>query len=185
MNSTDGPGVIVLLGNAGRQYAQTRHNVAWRLTSAPALRAQRWQKKFNAEWSKVTIGEHTIVLILPQVMMNRSGESVQAAARFFRYSVGQIAVVHDDTELAFGRVSIRLGGGLAGHNGLRSVAGALSSREFWRVRIGVGRPAHGKLQAHVLGRFSPSEESELPRIIDDVLDLIDRAYREGWELAAV
>ena len=109
---------------------------------------------------------------------------MQAAARFFRFGPDEIGVVHDDTELAFGKAAIRLGGGLAGHNGLRSVSSSLSSRGFWRVRIGVGRPERGDLRSHVLGRFSPEEEASLAKILQRVATLVVTACREGWASAA-
>ncbi|MEE8441987.1 MAG: aminoacyl-tRNA hydrolase, partial [Spirochaetia bacterium] len=90
-------------------------------------------------------------------------------------------VAHDDVELAFGRVGIRMGGGLAGHNGLRSVADCLSTREFWRLRIGVGRPGRGDLHDHVLGRFSPEEEMALPGILDGIVALVETGVRSGFD----
>jgi len=139
-----------------------------------------WQRKFKGVWQKVTVAGEQVVVLKPHTMMNLSGEAVQAAARFFRYSADEIAAVHDDVEIGFGEVGVRLGGGLAGHNGLRSVAHCLGTREFWRLRIGVGRPRHGELHGHVLGRFTPEEEAELPDILRAVERLVERGYREGF-----
>jgi PTH1 family peptidyl-tRNA hydrolase len=157
--------MIVLLGNTGSRYERTRHNVARRLLEADPLRdCSGWQRKFKADWAKCTVAGNPMVVLLPLTMMNLSGESVQAAARFFRYSPQEIVVAHDDTELEFGYIDIKSGGGLAGHNGLKSVAHCLADRSFYRLRIGVGRPAHGELHGHVLGRFSAEEEAELPDV---------------------
>ncbi|MCK4515985.1 MAG: peptidyl-tRNA hydrolase, partial [Spirochaetaceae bacterium] len=91
-----------------------------------------------------------------------------------------VLVAHDDVELAFGRVGIRMGGGLAGHNGLRSIANSLSTRDFWRLRIGVGRPSRGDLHDHVLGRFSPEEEIDLPGILDRTAAILTDGLRSGF-----
>ena len=172
--------MIVLLGNQGQRYARTRHNVAWLLEGTQLLHdADPWQRKFNAEWTRARIGVHTVVVLKPQMMMNLSGESVQAAARFFRYQAADIAVAHDEVELPFATLGFRLGGGLAGHNGLRSVAHCLGTPEFRRIRIGIGRPPRGEIHGHVLGRFTPEEEALLPRILDSCARLVEQGYREG------
>jgi PTH1 family peptidyl-tRNA hydrolase len=173
---SDRPEIIALLGNQGKQYERTRHNAGWMLT--PFLTPETtWQSKFKGRWQKVVLGGRQIVLLEPLTMMNLSGESVQAAASFFRVDPDSIAVAHDDVELGFGEAGIRFGGGLAGHNGLRSVAKSLGTQDFWRIRIGVGRPAHGELRAHVLGRFTQDEEAVLP----DVLGAIARDVLAGLE----
>ncbi|MFP4377468.1 MAG: aminoacyl-tRNA hydrolase [Spirochaetales bacterium] len=177
----DAPQLLAILGNAGVEYKNTRHNVGWMLVEQPPFDAAcTWQKKFKAEWATCSIGGSRVTVLLPQTMVNRSGESVQAAAHFFKLEADQIAVAHDDVELAFGEIGIRLGGGLAGHNGLRSVANSLGTNAYWRIRIGVGRPAHGALRNHVLGRFTKEEESELPDILRRVVTLLERGYREGF-----
>lgn len=168
--------MLVFLGNTGRRYERTRHNAAWMvLERSPFSAVEGWQQKFKALWSKTSIGGASVVLLKPQTMMNLSGESVQAATRFFRFDAGEVMVVHDDVELPFGQVSVRFGGGLAGHNGLRSIAHCLGTRDFWRARIGIGRPPFGDLHGHVLGRFTAEEEAELP----DVLDWFARALADG------
>ena len=173
MVANDSPKLLVFLGNTGARYARTRHNAGWMvLEREPFSRADHWQQKFNAIWSRFTISGVSVLLLKPQTMMNLSGESVQAATRFFRYSAGDVLVVHDDVELPFGEIGIRMGGGLAGHNGLRSIASCLSTRDFWRLRIGVGRPPRGELHDHVLGRFSPEEEIDLPGILDESVALV-------------
>lgn len=175
------PRLLALLGNAGAQYKKTRHNVAWMLTEQPPFeRIDTWQSKFKAEWASCSLAGTKVSILKPQTMMNRSGESIQSAAHFFKLEAGQVAVAHDDVELRFGEIGVRLGGGLAGHNGLRSISSMLGTDVYWRVRIGVGRPAHGALRNHVLGRFSEEEESFLPGILRAVVTLIECGYRDGF-----
>jgi len=181
VSSAERPELIVFLGNVGLQYARTRHNAGWIVADSFLPGAQSgWQKKFNAVWIRARRHDATFVALKPQLMMNRSGESVQAAARFFRVSVSQIAVVHDDSELPFGSIGIRRGGGLGGHNGLRSTEQHVGSRDFWRLRFGIGRPAHD-LRSHVLGRFEPEEEARLGQIVDLACSLLDRGIEIGFD----
>ena len=192
MADDDSPQVAAFLGNTGERYSATRHNVGWMVLDRPPFAgAEGWQRKFTALWTRVPIAGASVpargraralaqlTLLKPQTMMNLSGESVQAAMRFFRFAARDLLVVHDDVELEFGRVAVRFGGGLAGHNGLRSVAHCLSTRDFWRVRIGGGRPGRGDLHNYVLGRFTPEEEAALPAILDAAANLIVESVREG------
>ena len=174
------PRMIVLLGNTGSRYSQTRHNVGWMLADHLPLESSAWQQKFKAEWTWCTMGGEKLVVLKPHTMMNLSGESVQAAARFFRFDAEEIAVAHDDVELPFGEIGIRLGGGLAGHNGLRSVAHCMATPQFGRIRLGVGRPARGELHGYVIGRFTESEEAELPGILAAAAAMIEQGIRGGF-----
>lgn len=174
--------MIALLGNSGTKYERTRHNAGWMLTPCLAPEAA-WQQKFKGRWSRSRLNHKDVIILEPQTMMNRSGESVVAALRFFKLDPEHLIVVHDETELPFGEVGIRMGGGLAGHNGLRSIAQSISSREFWRVRIGIGRPAHGALHSHVLGRFSKDEEAQLPTILQGVADKLRDTLQPTSEMS--
>jgi PTH1 family peptidyl-tRNA hydrolase len=166
--------IAVFLGNPGPEYRTTRHNAGWLLADAlPGVESVRWQTKF-----KGTIGQYggpdgtlRISLLRPETFMNLSGESVQPAATFYKVKPDGLIVVHDEIELPFGVVSVRKGGGLGGHNGLRSISDRLGTRDFWRFRIGIGRPAHGSVSAHVLGRFSPEEEPLLDRFFSSAAEL--------------
>lgn len=178
MADSGSPELIVFLGNAGARYARTRHNAGWLVLERFAPH-DGWQRKFKGEWMRYRSGRAAAVLLKPLTMMNLSGACVQAAARFFRVGTEQIVIVHDDSELPFGKVGMRRDGGLAGHNGLRSIADRLSSRDFWRLRIGVGRPLRGDLRSHVLSPFSPAEESVLPRILDAAAENLSAALRSG------
>lgn len=180
MARNDRPHLLTLLGNTGSRYERTRHNVGRMLEEELVPAGESWQRKFKGVWLRVQIGDEQVVVLKPQTMMNQSGESVQAAARFFKWSADEVAVVHDDVELSFGEIGVRFGGGLAGHNGLRSVAHCLGTRDFWRVRIGVGRPRHGELHGHVLGRFDRSQEAELPDVLRAAGRVVERGYRVGF-----
>ena len=177
--------MLVLLGNTGTRYALTRHNAGWileePLIAAADVPPGAPQQKFKAHWWQQTIAGVAVIVVKPQTMMNLSGESVQAAARFFKLGPHEIAVVHDDVELGFGEIGVRLGGGLAGHNGLRSVTHCLSTRDFWRIRMGIGRPRHGELHGHVLGRYTKDEEAVLSEVMNATAELIRRGYAEGFD----
>ena len=162
--------MLVFLGNPGIQYRQTRHNAGWlvcdKLISSLSLNPS-WQTKFHAQFIKQT----TYVLLKPQTFMNESGISVQEASRFFGIAPADILVVHDDIELPFGEIRLQTGGGLGGHNGLRSVRQHLGTEALGRLRVGVGSPAGGMQVAdYVLSRFSPLEEKQLENILDSAAE---------------
>ena len=153
--------MIVFLGNPGIQYRLTRHNVGFMVCDKVLKlmgESSSWQTKFHALFIK----SGPCVLLKPQTFMNESGVSVQEASKFFGIAPSDILVVHDDIELPFGEVRRQLGGGMGGHNGLRSVRQHLGTDAFCRLRIGVGRPSGGMQVAdYVLARFSPLEEKQL------------------------
>lgn len=153
--------MIVFLGNPGLQYRLTRHNVGFMVCDKVLDlmgESGSWQTKFHAQFIK----HGPCVLLKPQTFMNESGISVQEASKFFGIAPTDILVVHDDIELPFGEVRRQLGGGMGGHNGLRSVRQHLGTEAFCRLRIGVGRPTGGMQVAdYVLARFSPLEEKQL------------------------
>jgi peptidyl-tRNA hydrolase, PTH1 family len=161
--------LLAFLGNPGIEYQETRHNAAWLLADALPFPLS-WQNKFKADFAQQQINGKSVYLIKPQTFMNLSGASVQAAAHFYKLELSDIIILHDDIELPFGTVSFKLGGGLAGHNGLRSIATFLGGTEFYRFRIGIGRPQHGSVSDYVLSRFSSSERAQLP-------DLLQRSGR--------
>ena len=133
--------LVAGLGNPGREYAATRHNVGWLVVDELATRhGGSWRSKFSGRLAEVRLGDLRLGLLKPETYMNESGRSIGAAARFFKVDPGSLLVVHDDVDLDEGRLQARLGGGLAGHNGLRSIAQTLGSQDFLRLRVGVGRP---------------------------------------------
>ena len=136
--------LVAGLGNPGREYAATRHNVGFLVADELARRhGGSWRSKFSGVLSEVRVDGARVALLKPQTYMNLSGRSVQPAARFFKVEPDALLVVHDEVDLEPGRLQLRAGGGLAGHNGLRSVAQALGSQKFLRLRVGVGRPRRG------------------------------------------
>ena len=156
--------LVVGLGNPGREYARTRHNVGHMVVDALARKhGGSWRTKFSGQIAAVRIDDHRVGLLRPETFMNESGRSVQAAASFFKLEPGAILVVHDESDLETGRLQARLGGGLAGHNGLRSVAQHLGTPDFMRLRVGVGRPGRGDrrpLADYVLSDFAPDEDAD-------------------------
>lgn len=159
----------VFLGNPGKKYVMSRHNLAWLfLDYLPFSHGLDWKRKFKADYAQTPLHNGKKLIILkPLTFMNRSGESVAAAAAFFKLTVKEIIVVHDDVELPFASYGFKAGGGLAGHNGLRSVSQSLGSNDFVRFRLGIGRPPRGDVSSYVLSQFSTAEQEQLPRFLAD------------------
>ena len=136
--------LVAGLGNPGRQYARTRHNLGQMVCAEIARRhGASFRAKFSGDLAEFRLDSARVALLAPQTYMNESGRSVGAAVRFFKLPPSQLLVVHDEVDLELGRLQARMGGGLAGHNGLRSVAQHLGTPEFMRLRIGIGRPERG------------------------------------------
>jgi PTH1 family peptidyl-tRNA hydrolase len=169
--------LVVGLGNPGDRYAATRHNVGFEVA---ALAAERWglpkaKKRYAGLFTEGRTGPGgpRVAVLLPQTFMNESGNSVGPARGALGVDLEHVVAVHDEIDLPFGRIEARLGGGLAGHNGLKSLKRGLGGPDFHRIRVGVGRPDSTDpelVSAHVLGRFSEPKE--------DVRDLIERAADE-------
>jgi peptidyl-tRNA hydrolase, PTH1 family len=177
--------LVVGLGNPGREYAAHRHNVGWMVVDELARRhGASWKAKFNGQLAELRLDGHRVALLKPQTFMNDSGRSVGAAVRFFKLEPDAILVVHDEIDLEKGRLQARRGGGLAGHNGLRSVAAHLKTPEFLRLRVGVGRPERGdprKPAAYVLSNFEPEDDRE--NLIARAADAVETLDAEGLERA--
>jgi peptidyl-tRNA hydrolase, PTH1 family len=177
--------LVVGLGNPGREHAADRHNAGWMVVDELARRhGGSFRSKFSGRLAETRVGELRLALLKPETYMNLSGSSLGAAARFFKVPTEQIAVVHDDVDLDTGRIQVRLGGGLAGHNGLRSVRQALGSAEFLRVRVGVGRPGRGDRRPvadYVLSPFEPEDDSEA--LVGRAADAVETLALEGLEPA--
>ena len=155
--------LIVLLGNPGSRYEQTRHNAPWLcLDSLRGASSLNWKEKFSGKWCDFGPPGNTVRLLKPETFMNRSGDSVVKAAAFFRVEADEILVIHDELELPFGTVQFRKGGGLGGHNGLKSLKRQLGTGDFYRYRLGISRPPHGDVSHWVLSPFSPEERALLP-----------------------
>jgi PTH1 family peptidyl-tRNA hydrolase len=138
-----------------------------------------WQEKFHGVWGKVHIEGETVMMLKPMTYVNESGRSVGAMARFFSIDPPEILVVHDDLELPFLTAKMQLGGGLGGHNGLRSIKDHLGTSDFPRLRIGIGRPARQDVASFVLSRFDQLEEPLLPQLFETALAMLSTVMREG------
>jgi PTH1 family peptidyl-tRNA hydrolase len=175
--------LVVGLGNPGREYSGHRHNVGWMVVEELARRHDAsWKGKFNGQLAELGLDGHRIGLLKPETFMNESGRSVNAAARFFKLEPDAILVIHDEIDLEPGRLQARKGGGLAGHNGLRSIAAHLKSPEFLRLRVGVGRPGRGdprKPADYVLSNFTPAEDAET--LVGRAADAVETLDAEGLE----
>ena len=177
--------LVVGLGNPGREYARNRHNVGRLVVDEIARRHDgAWRGKFDGQLAEVRIDGHKVALLKPETYMNDSGRSVQAAARFFKLDPDAVLVVHDEGDFDLGRLQARLGGGLAGHNGLRSIAQHLGTPDFLRLRVGVGRPGRGdqrRLADYVLADFEPHEDPD--RLVAAAADAVETLDAEGLEAA--
>ena len=177
--------LVAGLGNPGREYATTRHNAGWMVLDELARRqGGSWRSKFSGQLTEIRLDDARLALVKPETYMNESGKSIGAAARFFKTAVDSVLVVHDDVDLEEGRLQARLGGGLGGHNGLRSIAQALGSQEFLRLRVGVGRPGRGDRRSvadYVLASFEP--ETDVDALVARSADAVETVVRDGLEAA--
>ncbi|MDR0540019.1 MAG: aminoacyl-tRNA hydrolase [Spirochaetaceae bacterium] len=185
------PEIAVFLGNPGEQYRNTRHNAGWllaeRISALPAL-SLNWGKKFKGSYTPAMVnsanGQRKCHFLLPETFMNNSGEAVQAALLFFKIKPESLLVVHDELELKLGQAGFKFGGGLGGHNGLRSLAACLGTPDFWRLRLGIGRPGGIKekgqdITSWVLGRFTNEETSLFSLVLDTAAGSFLQALERG------
>lgn len=188
----DAPYLLAGLGNPGAEYAQTRHNAGF-------LALERFGQKFHANWklepkfksrmARVEVefkgGGAKAILCEPQTYMNLSGEAVAAVAGFYKIPVNRLVVVVDDADLPFGAIRLRPNGSSGGHHGLESIEEHLSSREFARLRIGIGRTERQvrEITGHVLGRFSGDEQELLNKVMDRAAMQIETLLAEGIQKA--
>ncbi len=177
--------LVAGLGNPGREHERDRHNVGWMVVDELARRCDAsFKSKFNGRVSETRIAGSRVALLKPETYMNESGRSIAAAARFFKVAPEDIVVVHDDVDLEVGRLQARLGGGLAGHNGLRSIAQALGTRDFSRLRIGVGRPGRGDprdVADYVLAPFDAHDDRD--GIVARAADAVEILVEDGLDEA--
>src|SRR4051812_43317833 len=177
--------LVAGLGNPGREYERTRHNAGWLVLDELARRHDgSWRSKFSGSLAEVRLGDLRLALLKPETYMNESGRSVAGAARFFKVEPESLLVVHDDVDLEARRLQARAGGGLAGHNGLRSLAADLGMQDFLRLRIGVGRPGRGdprSVSDWVLSPFTPEEDAEA--LIARAADAVETIATDGLEAA--
>jgi peptidyl-tRNA hydrolase, PTH1 family len=177
--------LVVGLGNPGEKYDQTRHNVGADAVRAFARREHAElsrNKRVRCEIAQVDVEGRRFVLAVPGSYMNRSGDPVQQAAAWFKVPAERVVVCHDDLDLEVGDLRLKRGGGHAGHNGLKDVDRALGTRDYLRVRIGVGRPP-GRMPAKdfVLRRFQPKERETVDVVLAEVADAVASLATQGLE----
>jgi len=177
--------LVVGLGNPGREYARNRHNVGHLVVDELARRHDgSWKSKFSGQISEIRLDGHKVALLKPETYMNDSGLAVSGATRFFKLEPSEVLVVHDEGDFDLGRLELKVGGGLSGHNGLRSIAQHLKTPEFLRLRVGVGRPDRGDprpLADYVLSNFEPHDDAET--LVARAADAVEQLDAEGLERA--
>jgi peptidyl-tRNA hydrolase, PTH1 family len=177
--------LVAGLGNPGREYAHTRHNVGFLVCDELARRhGASFRSKFSGELAELRLDGARLALVKPQTFMNESGRSVAAAARFFKVPPERLLALHDEVDLEPGRLQARMGGGLAGHNGLRSLAQHLKTPDFLRLRIGVGRPERGDPRPVADFVLSPfGDHVDVEGLVARAADAVETLAREGLDEA--
>lgn len=178
--------LFVFLGNHGREYRGNRHNVAWQfLESLWLYPGLGWQRGYKGRWAAHDAPGGRVWFLAPETYMNLSGDSAVELARFYKIEPAEILVVHDELELPFGFFGLKNGGGLGGHNGLRSMKERFGTPDFLRLRFGIGRPSHDDISGYVLSDFGADEREKLAC---SVFPRAETAFRlcldEGFEAAA-
>jgi PTH1 family peptidyl-tRNA hydrolase len=164
--------LFVGLGNPGAKYARNRHNIGFMAVDEIARRHgfSPWRRRFQGETSEGTLGPERVILLKPTTYMNESGRSVQDAASFFKIATGDVTVFHDELELPPGKVRVKIGGGIAGHNGLRSISAHIGN-DYRRVRLGIGHPGVKELvHGHVLSDFAKADNEWVATLCDAVAE---------------
>ena len=173
--------LVVGLGNPGREYARNRHNVGHLVMDELARRHDgSWKSKFSGQISEIRLDGHKVALLKPETYMNESGVSVSGATRFYKLEPSEVLVVHDEGDFDLGRLELKVGGGLSGHNGLRSIAQHLKTPDFLRLRVGVGRPDRGDprpLADYVLSNFEPHDDAET--LVARAADAVEQLDADG------
>ena len=182
-----GPALVVGLGNPGAEYERTRHNAGFLVADVLAGRVGgrfTVHKKSGADLLEARLDGRKVLVAKPRSYMNVSGRPVAALARFFSVPPTEVIVVHDELDLEFGVIRLKRGGGEGGHNGLRSISNALTTKDYLRVRFGIGRPPGRQDPAdYVLKPFASTERKELPVIVEQAADAVELLLRAGLEAA--
>ena len=164
--------LIVGLGNPGADYARHRHNIGFMALDAiaEAYRFTSWRSKYSSEIAEGHLGHVKVMLQKPQTFMNRSGIAVAQAANFYKLALDDLLILHDELDLAPGKVRIKSGGGVAGHNGLRSIAASIGTKDFRRMRLGIGHPGDkARVTGHVLGNFGADDRQWLDPLLEAIV----------------
>ncbi|NJM96732.1 MAG: aminoacyl-tRNA hydrolase [Phormidesmis sp. RL_2_1] len=184
------PRLIVGLGNPGTKYDRTRHNIGFEVVDALAKSypgvAMVANKRFQGEVGEFRMGTERVVLLKPTTYMNNSGQAVRAVLDWYKLDSASVLVVYDDMDLPTGRLRIRLAGGAGGHNGMKSIISHLGTKEFPRLRLGIGSTDKGDgrdraVVSHVLGRFAPEDRKIINAVIPMAVDAVDLSLRKGIE----
>ncbi len=177
--------LYAFLGNYGREYAGNRHNVAWQfLEGLPFYGELRWERKFKGRFATRETPAGRAWILCPETYMNLSGDSAAELMRFYQIGPGELLAVHDELELPFGTFGLKQGGGLGGHNGLRSLEARLGTRDFARLRLGIGRPDHPDVAGYVLSDFTPQQREALAAsIFPAAAKALAACEEEGFEKA--
>ncbi|WP_437935838.1 aminoacyl-tRNA hydrolase [Sorangium sp. So ce341] len=180
--------LVVGLGNPGKEYAAHRHNVGFMAIDALAdeVRADPFREKFSGMHAKAEIAGQPAILLKPMTYMNESGRSVQPAMAFFKVAPSSLIVLHDELDLPFGTVRLKVGGGHAGHNGLRSIIAHCGTGNFGRVRLGIGRPPpgyRGEVAGYVLSGFDAVERAGLPDCLKQAVQSVLEVAARGFDAA--
>lgn len=173
--------MVVGLGNPGRQYEQTRHNVGFMTLDILGGRfgAPKATLKKKAFVAQIAITDRAVLLVKPQTFMNDSGDAVGPLCHFYKLQPSDVLIISDDVDLPFGRLRLRERGSAGGHNGLRSIFAALGTQEIPRLRIGVGRSHDRDTRDHVLAAFSREDAADLPDVLAQAADAVERVVRDG------
>jgi len=175
--------LVSFLGNPGKEYETTRHNLPWLVANEITQRESLlWQQKFKGAYAKIMRDHSIAYLHKPLTFMNLSGRSVREIMAFFKLSADNLLVVHDDVETALGKIGFKLGGGLGGHNGLRSIVSALGTKDFYRLRIGVGRPPKGPVSSYVLARLTVQQIETFQPVLLSAADIIENLIENSGSI---
>ena len=174
--------LIVGLGNPGREYERTRHNVGFMVLDALA-RQWRFGYSDHPKWKSLTGRHAKLHFLKPQTFMNVSGEAIAACAQFYKIEPAEILVIYDDVSLPLGKLRLRTSGSAGGHNGIKSTIQHLGTDVFPRIKIGIGGAGQKSLSGHVLGKFAPEEQETLDKSLERAGEAVTLATLRGWEAA--
>lgn len=188
------PWLVVGLGNPGPRYDWTRHNIGFEVVDAFGVDAAeseksgvplQWTENFSSAVARVSVAEQDVVLLKPLTYMNESGRAVREAARFYKTPLERCVVIHDEIDLPLGSIRVKFGGGIAGHNGLRSICDEVGSERFFRVRVGVGRPEDARfdIARWVLAKFDSAELRVVEAVLEGALLGVASLLRYGLAAA--
>ncbi|MBC1475286.1 aminoacyl-tRNA hydrolase [Listeria grandensis] len=174
--------MIVGLGNPGKKYERTRHNVGFMVVDELSFRYQTpWKKsKFNGMTSSIVVNGEKMLLVKPLTFMNLSGECVRTLMDYYDISVGDVMIIYDDLDLPTGKIRLRQKGSAGGHNGMKSLIQHLKTQEFNRIRVGVDRPANGDIINYVLGDFPKAEQADIIDAIKKSADAVEAWSNKGF-----